>query len=64
MRNAHENPELLALVRRYVTPERRYLKLSGSLLGMRSPEYDRFMRDLCEDAKLITVSETLSVSLW
>ncbi|MCX4537908.1 DUF6000 family protein [Streptomyces sp. NBC_01669] len=53
----HDDAELLALVRRYVTPERRYLKLGGSLLRMRSPEYDRFMRDLCEDAGLITADE-------
>lgn len=57
MRHAHEDPELLALVRRYVAPERRYLKLSGSLLRMQTPEYDRFMRDLCEDAGLITADE-------
>jgi hypothetical protein len=57
MRHAHEDPELLALVRRYVTPERRYMKLGGSLLRMQSPEYDRFMRDLCEDAGLITPDE-------
>ncbi|WP_327434634.1 DUF6000 family protein [Streptomyces sp. NBC_01236] len=57
IRHAHEDAELLALVRRYVTPERRYLKLSGSLLRMRSPEYDRFVRDLAEDAGLITTQE-------
>ncbi|MGW4728309.1 DUF6000 family protein [Streptomyces shenzhenensis] len=57
IRHAHDDPELLALVRRYVTPERRYLKLSGSLLRMRSPEYDRFVRDLSEDAGLITAQE-------
>jgi hypothetical protein len=32
MRNAHEDPELHALVRRYVTFDRRYLKLGGPLL--------------------------------
>ncbi|MFF3932865.1 DUF6000 family protein [Streptomyces hirsutus] len=57
MRHAHEDPELLALVRRYVTPERRYMKLSGSLLRMRSPEYDRFVRRLSEDSKVITAEE-------
>ncbi|MGW1544119.1 DUF6000 family protein [Streptomyces sp. NPDC002309] len=57
MRHAHEDPELLALVRRYVMPERRYLKLSGSLLRMRSPEYDRFVRRLSEDSKAITAAE-------
>ncbi|MFG2593062.1 DUF6000 family protein [Streptomyces sp. NPDC048438] len=69
MRHAHEDPELLALVRRYVTPEgerRRYLKLGGSLLRMRSPEYDRFIRDLREDAGLITADEiaTLLEGSW
>ncbi|MFD5099833.1 DUF6000 family protein [Streptomyces albidochromogenes] len=57
IRHAHEDPELLDLVRRYVTPERRYMKLSGSLLGLRSPEYERFMRDLREDAGVITAHE-------
>ncbi|MFJ4809376.1 DUF6000 family protein [Streptomyces longwoodensis] len=57
IRHAHENPELLALVHRYVTPERRYLKLSGSLLRMRSPDYGRFMRRLNEDSKVITAEE-------
>ncbi|MGW1154759.1 DUF6000 family protein [Streptomyces rubiginosohelvolus] len=57
MRHAHEDPELLALVRRYVTPERRYMKLSGSLLRMRDAEYDRFARKLSEDSKAITAEE-------
>lgn len=57
MRHANEDAELLALVRRYVTPERRYLKLGGSVLRMRSPEYDRFVRALGEDARLITPDE-------
>ncbi|GAB2822034.1 hypothetical protein GCM10027073_60750 [Streptomyces chlorus] len=57
MRHAHEDPELLALVRRYVTPERRYMKLSGSLLRMRSLDYDRFVRRLSEDSKVITAEE-------
>ncbi|MFJ4412254.1 DUF6000 family protein [Streptomyces sp. NPDC088910] len=57
IRHAHDDAELLALVRRYVTPERRYLKLGGALLRMQDPEYDRFMRDLCEDARLINADE-------
>ncbi|RMB83880.1 DUF6000 family protein [Streptomyces shenzhenensis] len=66
IRHAHDDPELLALVRRYVTPERRYLKLGGSLLRMQSPEYDRFIRDLSEDAGLITAQEiaTLLEGSW
>ncbi|MFJ2217324.1 DUF6000 family protein [Streptomyces sp. NPDC087864] len=55
IRHPHDDAELPALVRRYVTPERRYLKLGGGLLRMQGPEYDRFMRDLCEDAGLSTV---------
>ncbi|MFF3775766.1 DUF6000 family protein [Streptomyces sp. NPDC002232] len=56
-RDLHDDAELLALVRRYVTPERRYLKLGGGLLRMQSPDSDRFMRDLCEDAGLINADE-------
>ncbi|WP_336319765.1 DUF6000 family protein [Streptomyces lavendofoliae] len=52
-----DDAELLALVRRYVMPERRYLKLGGGLLRMQSPECDRFMRDLREDARLISAEE-------
>ncbi|GHF07293.1 hypothetical protein E5082_14520 [Streptomyces griseoluteus] len=57
IRDPRDDAELLALVRRYVTPERRYLKLGGSLLRMPSPASDRLMRDLREDAGLITPSE-------
>ncbi|MEU4142990.1 DUF6000 family protein [Streptomyces parvulus] len=57
IRHPQDNAELPALVRRYVTPERRYLKLGGGLLRMQSPECDRFMRDLREDAGLITADE-------
>ncbi|MEU4986281.1 DUF6000 family protein [Streptomyces sp. NPDC021969] len=66
IRDPRDAAESLALVRRYVTPERRYLKLSGSLLRMQTPEYDRFMRDLCEDAGLITTDEitTLLEGSW
>ncbi|MER5712359.1 DUF6000 family protein [Streptomyces sp. NPDC002122] len=57
IRHAHEDAELLALARRYVMPERRYLKLGGNVLGMQSPEYDRFVRALGEDSRLITPHE-------
>ncbi|MFE9850524.1 DUF6000 family protein [Streptomyces sp. NPDC005576] len=57
IRNPRDDAEALALVRRYVAPGRRYLKLGGSLLRMESPEYDRCMRDLREDAGLITPEE-------
>ncbi|MFD1275570.1 DUF6000 family protein [Streptomyces kaempferi] len=66
IRDPRDDAELLALVRRYVTPGRRYLNLGGSLLRTKSPEYDRFMRDLCEDAGLITPHEiaTLLEGSW
>ncbi|MEV7346073.1 DUF6000 family protein [Streptomyces sp. NPDC093544] len=57
MRHAYDDAELLALVRRYVTPGRRYLKLGDSVLRMPSPEYDRFVQALGEDARLITPDE-------
>ncbi|RSR96252.1 hypothetical protein EF913_34200 [Streptomyces sp. WAC04189] len=41
-----DDTELLALVRRYVTPKRRYPERGGSLLRMRSPECDRWGRRL------------------
>ncbi|MET9736312.1 DUF6000 family protein [Streptomyces sp. NPDC006458] len=66
IRHAHEDAELLALVRRYVTPERRYLKLGGTLLNMRDPEYHRFLRKLGEDAQVVTAQEidTLLEGSW
>ncbi|MGW2471696.1 DUF6000 family protein [Streptomyces sp. NPDC001665] len=57
IRKPHGRPELPALVRRYVTPQRRYLKLGGGLLRLKDPERGRFMRDLREDAGLITADE-------
>lgn len=57
MRHAHEDAELLDLVRRYVIPDRRYLKLSGSLLRLEDAEYDRLARSLTEDGLLITPHE-------
>lgn len=61
VRHAYEDAELLNLVRRYVTPGRRYLKLSGSLLRLEEPEYDRFARSLAEDAELITAHELVTL---
>lgn len=61
MRHAYEDAELLDLVRRYVTPGRRYLKLSGSLLRLEDPEYDRFARSLAEDARLVTAHELVTL---
>ncbi|MFJ9711377.1 DUF6000 family protein [Streptomyces sp. NPDC101234] len=54
MRYADEDPELLALVHRYVTPDRRYLKLGGPLMRMTEPERTEFRRELGEAAGDIT----------
>ncbi|MET9727835.1 DUF6000 family protein [Streptomyces zaomyceticus] len=57
MRRPHEDPELLALVRRYVAPDRRYLKLGGSLARMNESERGTFLRRLGADAGDITPRE-------
>lgn len=66
IRNPRDDAELLALVHRYVAPERRYLKLGGRMLRMQGPEYARFTRGLREDAGLITADEiaTLLEGCW
>ncbi|MFD8788287.1 DUF6000 family protein [Kitasatospora sp. NPDC059599] len=57
MRYVYEDPELQALVHRYVTPDRRYLKLGGSLGRMTWPERTKFARALGEAAADITPRE-------
>ncbi|MFJ9606026.1 DUF6000 family protein [Kitasatospora sp. NPDC101176] len=57
MRHAHEDPELQALVRRYVTPDRRYPRLDGSLLRMTGHERADAARQLGEAAADITPNE-------
>lgn len=57
MRHAHENLELLTLVRRYVTPDRRYLKLGGSILRMTGRERSKFTRKLGKAADDISPRE-------
>ncbi|NEC98961.1 hypothetical protein G3I57_27245 [Streptomyces albidoflavus] len=57
MRDPREDPELLALVHRYVLPGRRYLKLGGPLLRMEEDEYGRFLRALREDAGAVSAEE-------
>ncbi|WP_406095952.1 DUF6000 family protein [Streptomyces sp. NBC_01013] len=46
MRCADEEEEPLKLIRRYVTPDQRYLKLGGSLLGMSGGDRAKFLRKL------------------
>ncbi|PSK70858.1 hypothetical protein C6W96_20045 [Streptomyces sp. CS149] len=62
MHRADEDDELLKSIRRYVTPDRRYLKLGGSLLGMTDRERAKFLRKLGEAAGEVT-SRKLGVLL-
>ncbi|MFJ5293000.1 DUF6000 family protein [Streptomyces sp. NPDC088348] len=57
MRSATTDPELLGLVRRFVTPGRRYLRLGGSLLRLSGPEREVFTRELVQAASEITSAE-------
>ncbi|MFF1297490.1 MULTISPECIES: DUF6000 family protein [unclassified Streptomyces] len=57
MRHANTDPELMDLVRRFVTPGRRYMRLGGSSLQLRGPERDLFMRELAQAAGEITPAE-------
>ncbi|SOE32565.1 DUF6000 family protein [Streptomyces sp. OK228] len=57
MHHADEDAESLKVIRRFVTPDRRYLKLGGVLLGMNSRERAKFMRKLGEAAGEITPRE-------
>ncbi|WTW98183.1 DUF6000 family protein [Streptomycetaceae bacterium NBC_01309] len=57
MRFPNEDPELADLVRRYVTPDRRYLKLGGSIARMTAGERADFTRELGGAAGDITPDE-------
>ncbi|MBJ6633217.1 DUF6000 family protein [Streptomyces sp. MN3] len=57
MRRADEEEEPLKLIRRYVTPDRRYLKLGGSLLGMNGRGRAKFLRKLGQAAGEISPCE-------
>ncbi|MDQ0788293.1 DUF6000 family protein [Streptomyces sp. B3I8] len=57
MRRAHDEEEPLKLIRRYVTPDRRYLKLGGSLLGMSGRNRTKFLRKLGQAAGEISPRE-------
>ncbi|MFD7939098.1 DUF6000 family protein [Streptomyces sp. NPDC059755] len=46
MRHADEEDERLRLIRGYVTPDQRYLKVGGALLGMSGRDRARFMKKL------------------
>ncbi|MFF1307304.1 DUF6000 family protein [Streptomyces sp. NPDC058307] len=57
MRCADEEKEPLKLIRRYVTPDRRYLKLGGNLLGMSGRDRTKFLRKLGQAAGEISPRE-------
>jgi hypothetical protein len=57
MRRTGEEREQLKLIRRYVTPGLRYLKLGGALLAMSGRERDKFMRKLGRAAGEISPRE-------
>lgn len=57
MSAGYEHPELTGLIRRYVTPGRRYLKLGGALLGLTGWKRLAFLRKLGKAAGKITPRE-------
>ncbi|WP_405425416.1 DUF6000 family protein [Streptomyces erythrochromogenes] len=57
MRDVQSDPELQDLVRRFVTPGRRYLRLGGSVFRLGPVERSAFVRDLAQAAYDITPAE-------
>ncbi|MFD9117518.1 DUF6000 family protein [Streptomyces bottropensis] len=57
MRDVQSDPDLQDLVRRFVTPDRRYLRLGGGLLRLDPVERSAFVRDLAQAAYEITPAE-------
>ncbi|GGW60841.1 DUF6000 family protein [Streptomyces galilaeus] len=57
MRDVRSDPELQELVRRFVTPDRRYLRLGGSVLRLNPVERSAFVRNLAQAAYEITPAE-------
>ncbi|MFE4588431.1 DUF6000 family protein [Streptomyces laurentii] len=57
MRRTYEDDELFTLIRRYVSPGGRYLKLGGGLLGMTGRKRAAFLRKLGKAASEITPRE-------
>ncbi|MGW6243061.1 DUF6000 family protein [Streptomyces roseolus] len=57
MRDIRSDPELQDLVRRFVTPGRRYLRLGGSVFRLSPDERFAFVRDLAQAAYDITPTE-------
>ncbi|WP_051942718.1 DUF6000 family protein [Streptacidiphilus rugosus] len=57
MTRAHEEPELLELIHRYVTVDQRYLRLGVGLTGLTGRERSRAVQDLAAAAARITDAE-------
>ncbi|WP_261993201.1 DUF6000 family protein [Streptomyces sp. adm13(2018)] len=57
MRDVRSDPELQAAARRFVMPDRRYLRLGGGLLRHSPDERSAFVRDLAQAAHDITPRE-------
>ncbi|MCU7826568.1 DUF6000 family protein [Kitasatospora sp. DSM 101779] len=57
MRRTHDDPELRELVQRYVTPDRRYRRLGGSLLRLDDAEHARFAQEIGRAAGEITTRQ-------
>ncbi|GAA3829708.1 DUF6000 family protein [Streptomyces phyllanthi] len=57
MRRTDEEAERAKLIRRYVTPDRRYLKLGGGLLGMSGRDRAKFLQKLGKAAGEISPGE-------
>ncbi|MFC9816575.1 DUF6000 family protein [Streptomyces virginiae] len=57
MRDVQSDPELQDLVRRFVTPDRRYSRLGGSVFRMSPAERSAFVRNLAQAAYDITPAE-------
>ncbi|MER8236163.1 DUF6000 family protein [Streptomyces sp. NPDC094049] len=57
MRDVCDDPELRDLIRRFVNPGRRYLRLTGSLLRLSGTEREQFGRELARAAGEITPAE-------
>nr|ANO42687.1 hypothetical protein A8713_036170 [Streptomyces sp. SAT1] len=57
VRHVRSDPEPQELVRRFVTPDRRYLRLGGGLIRLSPVERAAFVRDLAQAAHEITPAE-------
>ncbi|WP_459648548.1 DUF6000 family protein [Kitasatospora sp. Ki12] len=57
MQRDYTDPELMRLIRRFVTPGRRYLRVGGGMLRLSGPEREVFVGELVQAATEITPAE-------